>query len=123
MSALLTSAQLVSLLAFPPQSSDWLSKPSALDMMRYYPERAISGALGGDVVMNCKVGESLRLEECRVVSETPVHVGFGAAALRLAPLYVLKPVTRGGESVVGANVTVPVKFRLGPTPASSSTTV
>jgi len=123
MSILTAAAQLVSLLAFPPQSSDWMLKPSPLDMMRYYPERAISGAMGGDVVMSCKVGESLRLESCKVISETPVHVGFGDAALKLAPLFMIKPQTRTGESTVGASVTVPVKFRLGPTPATSLTTV
>jgi protein TonB len=79
--------------------------------------------MGGDVVMSCKVGESLRLESCKVISETPVHVGFGDAALKLAPLFMIKPQTRTGESTVGASVTVPVKFRLGPTPATSLTTV
>lgn len=119
MAALLASVQLVSLLAIP-QPSDWLSKPSAADMLRYYPERAISGALGGDVTLNCRVTESLRLENCKVVSETPVHVGFGQAALKLAPLYVIKPQTSAGESTVGAIVTVPVRFRLGPTPISTT---
>jgi protein TonB len=120
MLALLNSLQLVTLLALP-QASDWLAKPTAQDMIRNYPERAISGALGGDVLMTCKVGQSLHLEGCKVVSETPVHVGFGDAALKLAPLFMLKPVTRAGESVVGASITVPVKFRLGPTPAAQTT--
>ena len=122
MSALMATAQLVSLLTL--QSNDWQIKPTPLDMMRYYPERAISGALGGDVTMNCRVANTLRLEDCKVIAETPVHVGFGDAALRIAPLYVLKPQTLpNGDSVVGARVTVPVKFRLGPTPATSTTTV
>ncbi|HET9159032.1 MAG TPA: TonB family protein [Caulobacteraceae bacterium] len=119
MAAFMASVQLISLLAVP-QSSDWLAKPSAADMLRYYPERAISGALGGDVMLNCRVGGSLRLENCKVVSETPVHVGFGEAALKLAPLYIIKPQTRDGESTVGAMVTVPVRFRLGPTPVSTT---
>jgi TonB family protein len=122
MSMLMATAQLVSLLTVQP--SDWLVKPSQLDMMRYYPERAISGALGGDVTINCRVGSTLRLEDCKVIAETPVHVGFGDAALRIAPLYVLRPqILASGESVVGARVTVPVKFRLGPTPSASTTTV
>jgi protein TonB len=120
MAALLASMQLISLLSVP-QASDWLARPSAADMLRNYPERAISGALGGDVLMNCKVAETLRLENCKVISETPVHVGFGRAALKLAPFYVIKPLTSSGESTVGSSVTVPVRFRLGPTPVSTAT--
>jgi protein TonB len=121
MSALMATAQLVSLLAMQP--NDWIAKPSPLDMMRYYPERAISGGLGGDVTINCRVGSTLRLEDCKVIAETPVHVGFGDAALKIAPLYMLRPRTLpNGDSVIGARITVPVKFRLGPTPSTSMTT-
>jgi protein TonB len=53
-----------------------------------------------------------KLESCNVTSEDPSGLGFGAAALKMASLFQMKPETRDGEPVAGASVTVPIVFKL-----------
>ena len=52
------------------------------------------------------------MEDCKVTSETPTGYGFGAAALKLAGSFKMKPETRDGEPVAGALVTIPMPFKL-----------
>jgi protein TonB len=59
----------------------------------------------------CKVGGDGGLFDCTVTSEAPAGWGFGAAALKMAPLFKMTA-TVNGESVAGATVTVPLTFRL-----------
>src|ERR1700678_1092339 len=76
--------------AAPP---DWLAKPPAAAVASYYPELANDLDLGGHAQISCRVSAHGRVERCRVVSETPPGLGFGRAALRLAPLFRFRPAT------------------------------
>jgi protein TonB len=93
-------------------SPDWLRKPTGSDIERYYPERALSLEKNGSVRMTCKVRADGKLESCNVTSEDPSGLGFGAAALKMASLFQLKPETRDGDPVAGASVTVPIVVNL-----------
>ena len=85
-----------------PTPVSWLRRPTADDITKVYPKAAFDSATDGAVTLGCKVGDGGRLEDCKVVAETPPNRGFGAATLKLAPLFQL---SRGGGTI-----TVPVVF-------------
>jgi TonB family protein len=92
--------------AAPP---DWLAKPPAAAMATYYPELANDLDLGGFAEINCRVSAYGIVERCRVVSATPPGLGFGRAALRLAPLFRFRPATTL-VTAVPSQVMIPVRF-------------
>jgi TonB family protein len=88
---------------------EWLKKPSFNDMLLVWPQIAASKGIGGQGVINCQVNKQGLLEACAVASETPPGRGFGDAALKLAPTFLMKPATRNGQPVV-SSITIPVNF-------------
>lgn len=91
---------------------DWLRRPNAYDMADYYPPRAVRQHREGTAVIACTVTEAGGLTACSVAGETPSGWGFGEAALRMAPLFRMRPQTEDGVAVGGARINVPVDFRL-----------
>jgi len=89
---------------------DWLRRPTASDMARFYPDRAQRLGIGGRVVLDCTVTARGGVEGCVVSSETPADQDFGAASLKLSRLFALRPQTRVGAPVDGAHVTIPIRF-------------
>ena len=47
----------------------------------FYPEQAERQGVEGSAIVECSVGNTLSLTNCRAVSETPAGYGFGAAAV------------------------------------------
>ena len=92
--------------ATPP---DWLAKPPAAAVAHYYPELANDLDMGGLARINCRVSAHGLVERCRVVSEGPPGLGFGRAALRLAPLFRFRPATTL-VTTVPSQVVIPVRF-------------
>jgi TonB family protein len=76
----------------------------------YYPAAARDAGKEGKAVVRCKVYRDKYLTECRVLSETPPNLGFGAAALeRLQEPGLSVP---PGELKGRAVVDIPVNFKL-----------
>ena len=70
----------------------------------------ISGA-GGQATMRCIVEATGHLRDCKIVSENPAGHGLGAATLKAAHLFKVKPPTSNGRPVEGS-IAIPIKWRL-----------
>jgi TonB family protein len=87
---------------------DWISRPTAEDVMNYRPAKGM--AVDGHATISCVVTDRGTLDRCRVVSETPLGDGFGAAALAMSALFRMRPRTANGAPVGGAIVNIPIHF-------------
>lgn len=91
---------------------DWDRKPSGEDMARYYPTMAQFADLTGKAILNCTVTAQGLLANCTISGETPSGFGFGDAALQMASLFRMKPMTVNGVPASGATIRIPINFRL-----------
>jgi TonB family protein len=94
-------------------SPDWLSLPSGGDMENLYPDHAKAEGVPGTGRVRCQITTEGRLADCFVVSETPLGLGFGAATVKLAGRFRMRPMMLDGAPVAGAVVEVPVRWSLG----------
>jgi periplasmic protein TonB len=90
---------------------NWLRKPTVDDLMRVYPRDALRHRIEGRAVVSCRVTEKGELADCKALQETPPNEGFGEAALKLTPRFLMRLPTRHGIPVAGGTVTVPIRFR------------
>lgn len=67
---------------------DWTRAPSFSDVAAAYPAAARTKGKDGEVVLGCATGPEGRLDECRVISESPRGLGFGGAARGLAAKFL-----------------------------------
>ena len=90
----------------------WERRPSGDDMARVYPDSAQRKNLSGRVILSCTVTSEGSLANCTSSDEEPAGEGFGEAALKMAPLFKMKPLTRDGKPVEGGTVRIPLCFSL-----------
>jgi TonB family protein len=108
-----SAADVARLKALDPQAlADpiWVELPSARNIAEVYPGEAVNQGRGGFAVMGCKVRDDGRLRGCRLLNETPGGLGFGPAAMRLAPHFRAYARSRDGSPTAGAEVVFPVRF-------------
>lgn len=68
----------------------------------------------GRAELSCRIRVDSRLEDCRVVSESPAGLGFGAAGLAVSGYFRFRPPTEDGRPMEGRRVTVGVDFGIPP---------
>lgn len=91
-------------------AADWLKQPNVDELQAVWPRAALAKGRGGSAVMECEVEPQGTLERCSIVSEEPAGMGFGAAALLLAPSFAMKPSTRDGVPIKG-RARIPINFK------------
>ena len=96
--------------ARPVKASDYRKIPTGNEAGRWYPDRAQRMEVDGKVVLDCRVTREGLLEDCNVKSETPPEYDFARAALKLTPLFKLKPPTRKEKAAGVVRRLIPVSF-------------
>jgi len=91
---------------------DWIRKPDASDLERYYPPAAKERGTEGRATVECTVKGDGTLTDCSVVSEDPSGSGFGNATVRAASRFKMRPKTVDGAAVAGARVRIPLRWTL-----------
>ena len=90
----------------------WASLPSAAQLIRAYPDRALGAGVSGSAALMCQVSAVGTLSDCAVTSETPSGQGFGRAAMSLSRYFRMSPGTVDGQAIDGARVAFTVRFAL-----------
>lgn len=89
---------------------DWLERPDGDDVSALYPPIALELAISGRAALVCAVDTYGALEVCSAEEESPKGLGFGAAAVALAPKFRMTPKMVDGRPVVGGSVRIPINF-------------
>lgn len=91
------------------RNPSWSRQPSADQMTRAYPDRAIAAGVAGSASLNCLVLPSGAVTDCNVLRETPGGYGFGRAAQGLSRHFRVNPRTVNGAAE-GSRVNINLRF-------------
>lgn len=91
----------------------WTAVPAISDLVSVVPPEARKAKVyKARVLMTCRVADQGKVEGCEVGSEEPAGLGYGRAALSLAPNFRLAVWTDEGLPSVGGTVRIPLRFDL-----------
>lgn len=94
--------------AAPSGQPSWAARPNGEDVARAYPKEAAHRGEPGQAVIACRADARGRLPRCVPLAMT--DAGFALAALKLGPIFRLRPKTSTGESVEGLIIVIPIRF-------------
>jgi TonB family protein len=72
-----------------------------------YPPTARRDGVTGKVILDCAVDRDGWYSDCKIAQENPVGYGFGANALKMAPLFRAKPIANATPSDPGSSAALP----------------
>lgn len=91
----------------------WMAVPKLADLQAVLPPAAQkAGVLHARVVLRCRVAAGGAVDDCKVASETPAGLGYGAATLALAPTFRISVWSQEGLPTVGGVLDIPVRYDL-----------
>lgn len=85
--------------AAPAPAPKWRAFPTGTDVARFFPNEAQRRNLEGIARIACGMTLAGETRDCRIAGELPLGLGFGEAALKLAPLFKTKPTEPPPEEV------------------------
>lgn len=88
----------------------WLQAPTYAEVAAAFPAKAKDRKVGGQATLSCKFKADGRLDDCRVLGESPFGMGFGAAAKTLLPGFLGPTAFGDGTPIKGAMTQLPVTF-------------
>lgn len=91
------------------RNPSWSRQPSADQMMRAYPDRALIAGTAGSASLNCMVEANGSVSGCAITGETPTGQGFGRAAQQLSRYFRINPRTVDGAAE-GSRVAINLRF-------------
>jgi TonB family protein len=100
------------------RDANWLRRPTPEMLREVFPSAALRKGRSGKAAISCIVTVQGILRNCTVLSEEPADLGFGGAALALAPQFLMKPALKGGAPVE-STVRIPINWDMsgmGPQP-------
>jgi hypothetical protein len=93
----------------PGAKAVFLHKPTGSDLEKYTPARAADQKISGATVVECQAIQN-KFKNCRTVREDPRGFGFGAAAIRLATVFQLRPLDQENQPVEGRRFRFSMSF-------------
>lgn len=94
-------------------SPRWISMPDPARIQGAFPKAAAdAGVKKGVGVIDCATARDGRLTDCKVSREAPEGLGFGQAAMTVAPIMQMNPWTDDGRPIDGARIKLPIEFTL-----------
>ena len=91
----------------------WITALTPESVALVFPAPATeAGLLQGRGTINCLVGASGDLSDCKLISEDPAGLGFGEAAIRAVSYMTMNPWSVDGDPLGGLRVTLPIRLVL-----------
>lgn len=90
----------------------WKRQPTAADLAAAYPEAARSASVAGEALLKCRVTDKGGLANCATWLESHPGLGFGEAAIGLAPKFEAKPKSAEGRPIAGQVVNVTIRWNV-----------
>jgi TonB family protein len=90
---------------------DWVRVPTGDELYNYWPAGATAD--GGKTVVHCSVTNRGLMQDCTLTRESPEGHGYGASALAVTELFVMRPMTIDGQPVGGGTINIPINFAPG----------
>jgi protein TonB len=88
-------------------NADWYRRPPRGALAAYLPHGAPAGGWG---LIACRTIENYQVENCRVLSESPVGSGIGSAMRQAAWQFRVLPPRIGGKVMIGTWVSIRFDF-------------
>lgn len=84
----------------PLYYAEWVREPTRAEMVTYLPKKEQTGW----GLVKCKSAPRNRVEDCRIMAESPSGSGLGRAVQSAAWQFLIRPPRIGGKPIIGAPV-------------------